>query len=100
MSANVRFDGPIHDPSPYLRANLPLPCNLCGHDITQHEYLYTLGDVDVYRCLVRHPRCACGEKAEIRGMALAGNPTQADVDAAMELLGRGGGIVVDPAHLR
>lgn len=90
MSAGVRFDGPLHSPAEYIRQGLPLPCNVCSHDIRQHEYLYSLAGKDVYRCKMR--ACACGGKSEVRAFALSANPTDDDIAAAIAALSAGGGL--------
>ena len=98
MSEGVRFGLPKHDTSLYAKNGIPLPCNICRHDISEHHYLYELRGMDLYRCDVKD--CACGAKSEIRGMQLAGNPTEADVERACAELGAGGGVVIDPRRIR
>ncbi len=70
----------------------------CAHRFNSHRYLYTVHNIDRYRCGVEG--CRCGAQYEIRGVQLPEDATEKEALAAMRALSAGGGEVIDPARLK
>ncbi len=48
-----------------------VPCNNCPHSFAEHEFMYSLGGRDRYKC--NAGKCECGAQFRIQVVSMAGN---------------------------